>query len=56
MSSAFTWQTFLRPTAELGFPRTDGVCKELTSMLCTYLLMGSLWGHGCERPIHLHLI
>lgn len=28
-------QTLLRPMAELGFLRADGVCKELKSMLYT---------------------
>lgn len=35
LSSVCTWQTFLRPMAELGFLRVNGVCKELTSVLCT---------------------
>lgn len=35
LSSDCTWQTFLRPVTELGFLRVDGVCKELTSVLCS---------------------
>lgn len=45
MSSTCTWQTFLRPVAELGFLRVDGVCKALTSVM--YLLIGPVWGKGC---------